>query len=83
MAEPSSAKSFPVATRSPSTVTSSASNAVGSSLTVKVPVRPQYEAATKAIRSRSRSTMIRVAGDWTRPADSPWRTLRHSTGDTS
>ena len=83
LADPSSAKSLPVATRSLSMVASAASKEVGSSPTVKVPVSPQYEALTKAIRSRSRSTMILVAGDWTRPAESPWRTLRHSTGDTS
>ncbi len=40
-------------------------------------------AAEKAIRSRSRSTTSRVATDCTRPADSPARTLRHSTGETS
>ena len=26
---------------------------------------------------------ILLATDWTRPADRPWRTLRHRTGDTS
>ena len=41
LAVPSSAKSLPVATRSPATVTSSASNRVGSSATANVPVRSQ------------------------------------------
>jgi hypothetical protein len=35
------------------------------------------------MRSRSRSTTRRVATDWTRPADRPWETLRHSTGEIS
>ena len=42
----------------------------------KVPVR-------KAIRSRSRCTMILVATDCTRPADSFGITFFHSTGETS
>ena len=36
-----------------------------------------------AIRSRSRSTTMRVATDCTRPADSPGSTFFHSTGLTS
>ena len=43
----------------------------------------QYSAARNAIRSRSRSTTSRVATDCTRPAESPFITLRHRTGDTS
>ena len=43
----------------------------------------QYDAATNAIRSRSRSTTRRMAGLCTRPADRPRFTFRHSTGDTS
>ena len=35
------------------------------------------------MRSRSRCTMIRVATDWTRPADSLGATFFHSTGLTS
>ena len=49
----------------------------------KSPSTSQYDARRKAIRSRSRSTTMRVATDCTRPAESPWRTLRHSTGETS
>jgi hypothetical protein len=45
--------------------------------------RSQYPAETKAIRSRSRSTIKRMVGLWTRPADRPRFTRRHSTGDTS
>ena len=40
----------------------------------------QYSSGTNAWISRSRSTMRRSATDWTRPADSPRRTLFHSTG---
>ena len=43
----------------------------------------QYEALRNAIRSRSRWTMIRVATDCTRPADSFGATFFHSTGLTS
>ena len=35
------------------------------------------------MRSRSRSTMTRVATDCTRPADSRGMTFFHSTGETS
>ena len=35
------------------------------------------------MRARSRSTTMRVATLWTRPAESRGMTLRHSTGDTS
>ena len=41
----------------------------------------QYSRATKASISSSRSTIMRSAGDCTRPADRPRWTLRHSTGD--
>ena len=43
----------------------------------------QYDAGVKRIRSRSRSTMILVATDCTRPADSFGMTFFHSTGETS
>ncbi len=79
--EPSSAKSRPVATRSPSSAASRALK--DSEPRAKSPTMSQYCAALKAIRSRSRSTTMRVTTDCTRPADRPWRTLRHSTGDTS
>ena len=52
----------------------------------KVAVRrsmSQYGAVTKAIRSRSRSTIRRTDGLCTRPADRPRLTRRHSTGETS
>ena len=38
--------------------------------------RVQYSRAVNAPISRSRSTTSRTATDWTRPADSPDRTLR-------
>ncbi len=40
----------------------------------------QYSRAVKARISRSRSTTIRTATDWTRPADRPPRTLLDSSG---
>ncbi len=40
----------------------------------------QYSRAVKSRISRSRSTTMRTATDWTRPADSPPRTLRLSSG---
>ena len=43
----------------------------------------QYAALRNAMRSRSRCTMIRVATDCTRPADSFGATFFHSTGLTS
>ncbi|SKZ31203.1 Uncharacterised protein [Mycobacteroides abscessus subsp. abscessus] len=43
----------------------------------------QYSADTNAMRSRSRSTMMRVATDCTRPADNFGMTFFHSTGETS
>lgn len=49
----------------------------------KVPVRSQYSAERKAMRSRSRSTTSRVATDWTRPADRRGMTFFHRTGETS
>ena len=41
----------------------------------------QYSRALKASISSSRSTIMRRAGDWTRPADNPRCTLRQSTGE--
>ena len=52
-------------------------------LASRVAVRSQYSAETNAMRSRSRSTITRVATDWTRPADSRGMTFFHSTGETS
>ncbi len=81
---PVSAKSRPVATRRPSTPTRRAVKLdAGSPWGETSATTSQYDAARKAIRSRSRSTTSRVATDCTRPADRPWRTLRQSTGLTS
>jgi len=41
----------------------------------------QYSRALNASISSSRSTIMRNAGDCTRPADRPGWTLRHSTGE--
>jgi hypothetical protein len=41
----------------------------------------QYSRGTKARISRSRSTISRTATDCTRPAESPPRTLAHSSGE--
>ena len=88
MSWPSGPKSRPAATRLPSTLASRAVMPRGSSgpaafSVSKAPVRSQYSAAVNAMRSRSRSTTMRVATDCTRPADSPVRTFFHSTGETS
>ncbi len=45
--------------------------------------RSQYRRDTNAMRSRSRSTTMRVATLCTRPADSRGITFFHRTGDTS
>ena len=50
---------------------------------MKVPSTPHQVAERNRIRARSRSTTIRVATLWTRPAESRGMTLRQSTGDTS
>jgi hypothetical protein len=79
-------KSLPVAIRSPFSATSVAPKVRGPSpafRTASVASTSQYSAVRNAIRCRSRSTTMRVATDWTRPADRPLRTLRHSTGETS
>ncbi len=41
----------------------------------------QYSSFTKPLISRSRSTTMRVATDWTRPADRPRRIFFHSSGE--
>ena len=41
------------------------------------------DATRKRIRARSRSTIMRVATLWTRPAESLGMTFFHSTGETS
>ncbi len=49
----------------------------------KVPSRSHQVAERNLIRARSRSTIIRVATDWTRPAESRGMIFFHSTGETS
>ena len=83
---PSDLKSLDVARRVPLSAIMRDSKSVGSpsaSGAHSVATTSQYGARTNAIRSRSRSTMRRVATDCTRPADRPGPTLRHSTGDSS
>ncbi len=86
---PVDSKSRPVATRASSTLTSRALKVCGLELSALcalasiVAEMSQYSADTNAMRSRSRSTMMRVATDCTRPADSFGMTFFHSTGDTS
>ncbi len=71
----------------PSTATSEAEKVAGPeaapSGAAKVPSTPHQVAERKRIRARSRSTTIRVATDWTRPAESRGMTFFHSTGETS
>ena len=43
-------------------------------------VMVQYSLGTNSLISSSRSQMIRVATDWTRPADRPLRTLAQRMG---
>ena len=82
---PVEAKSRPWATRRLSTETSRDRERprrpalAGVQGGVQVPV----PALRNAIRSRSRSTTIRIATDWTRPADSLGMTFFQSTGETS
>ena len=82
---PVEAKSRPCATRLLSTETSRDGNRRGvlPSPASSVASRSQYDALRNAIRSRSRSTTIRIATDWTRPADSFGMTFFQSTGETS
>ncbi len=85
---PVSSKSRPDANDTPSTATSDAVNEVGipslaGELVVKVPSRPHQSAERNFIRARSRSTTMRVATLWTRPADSRGMIFFHRTGDTS
>ena len=89
---PASSKSRPEARGTPSTAAREAANDRGA-----VPVGrlvraraggegasiPHQPAERNAIRARSRSTTMRVATLWTRPADSRGMTFFHRTGDTS
>ncbi len=63
-----------------STATSSASNSPPFGLDRSLAVIVQYSSGTNAWISRSRSQISRTATDCTRPALSPLRTLRHSSG---
>ena len=82
---PEELKSRPEATFMPAAVLTRAVNADGSASgpASRVTLRSAYSAETNAIRSRSRSTISRVATDCTRPADSFGLTFFHSTGLTS
>ena len=80
---PCSSKSLPVATVAPPRATSVAPKPAGVPAWVKVPSTPHQVAERNRMRARSRSTTMRVATLWTRPAESFGMTLRHSTGDTS
>ena len=87
---PLSSKSRPEARATPSTPTREAVNDRGvpsaagvASGAVKVASMPHHPAERKPIRARSRSTTIRVATLWTRPADSRGMIFFHRTGDTS
>ena len=77
----SASKSLPLAMGLPSNELSLALKEPSSAL--KVPVRSQYSAETKRMRSRSRSTTIRVATLCTRPAESLGLTFRQRIGETS
>ena len=83
---PSGPKSRPVASLLPSTETRRAPKLRGSAswrLASSFAEMSQYEAETNFIRSRSRSTTMRVATDCTRPADRPRVIFFHRTGLTS
>ncbi len=80
---PCSSKSLPVATVVPPRVTSWAPKPLGAAALANVPSTPHQVAERKRIRARSRSTTMRVATLWTRPAESRGMTLRQSTGETS
>jgi hypothetical protein len=89
--DPVSSKSRPEARFTPSRLTSDAVNERGvspvppdrPSAVVNVPSMPHQPAERNPIRARSRSTTIRVATLWTRPADSRGMIFFHRTGDTS
>ena len=50
---------------------------------MKVASIPHQPAERKAMRARSRSTTIRVATHWTRPAERRGMIFFHRTGETS
>ena len=78
---PVAVKSRPVASVVPSTATSAAPKVPPRA--ANVPSTPHQVAERKRMRARSRSTTIRVATLWTRPADSRGMTFFQSTGETS
>ena len=86
---PVAEKSRPVARAVPSKATRAAVNEAGASAdasgcgVASVASRPHHVAERKAMRARSRSTTMRVATLWTRPAESLGMTFFHSTGETS
>ena len=69
----------PMSTVLPSIRTRSAVNGVPSAV-ARSASSVQYSFALNARISRSRSTTIRTATDWTRPAERPPRTLRDRSG---
>ena len=86
---PPSSKSRPEARATPSTAAREAVNdrgepsAAGAPVAVKVASIPHHPAGRNTIRARSRSTTMRVATLWTRPADSRGMIFFHRTGETS
>ena len=60
---------------------SSSFSGKGCALWAPSPSMVQYSCALKASISASRSQIMRSAGLCTRPADSPWRTFFHSSGE--
>ena len=80
---PSSLKSLPVAMVWPPSDTRAAPKPAGAALWVNSPSIPHHVAELNRMRARSRSTTMRVATLWTRPAESRGMTLRHRTGETS
>ena len=79
---PSAPKSRPPAIREPSTAVA-AMTKLSPAPVAAVTSSDQYPAGTNAIRSRSRSTTIRVATLCTRPADRRGATFFQRTGETS
>ena len=79
VAWPSAVSPSPMSTALPSIRATSAVKASPAAV-ARVASRVQYSRAVNARISRSRSTTMRTATDWTRPADSPPRTLREIRG---
>jgi hypothetical protein len=92
----SSSRIGPVGSASPPTEVKSAPSAIdrpprlaspavtkSPPLVAKLPCRLHHVADRKRMRSRSRSTTMRVATLWTRPADRPCMTFFQRTGESS